>query len=325
MQSTETRTELMRLQRVLNAVSPPVCYFDSNLHYVYFNDAYSRRVSRPLDEVRGQHLSSILGETIFGFIYPKLERALRGECVTFEEPVPSVQGQIRFTRVQFIPDFDSNEQVQGVIGILTDLHEQKELEYALLEAIGRMEAQALQDSLTGLGNHRAFLERLSEAERAFERDQSPCALLFFDVDSFKSFNDTFGHPAGDEVLQKVAALFKHETRPGDLVARYGGEEFAVLLRGANELEAMCYAERLRSVVQDAPWPRRGVTVSGGIACFSKDTPSGASVLQLADAGLYRAKKSGKNRVCVPAYVPTLLTTYGSGEDYLGCHQQPAFA
>ncbi|RYX80537.1 GGDEF domain-containing protein [bacterium] len=325
MPGDDTRTELMRLQRMLDAISQPVCYFDSNLRYISFNDAYSQRISRSLDEVRGLHLSSILGEAIFGFICPLVEKALGGERVTFEQSVPSVQGTMRFTRVEFVPDFDDDKKVQGVIGILTDLHEQKEMEWALREAIDRMEAQSLQDSLTGLGNHRAFLERLSEAERSFERDETPCALLFFDVDSFKSFNDTFGHPVGDEVLRQVAKLFKREIRPSDLVARYGGEEFAVLLRGTHELEALKCAERLRWVVQEAPWTVRGVTISGGIACFCAETPTGASVLQHADAALYRAKKSGKNRVCYIPHGQMPFISQEAGNESLGLARRSAFA
>ncbi|BCM93358.1 diguanylate cyclase DosC [Abditibacteriota bacterium] len=325
MHDTDALIELMRLQRVLDAVSPPVCYLDSNLRYVYLNEAYLRWFSCSHADAHGNHLSSIIGDVAFEYNRPALELALSGETVTCEAHLPCVDGQMRFVRAEMIPDYDENGDVMGVIGIVTDLHERKQLEDALREAMERMEMQSLQDSLTGLGNHRAFLERLTEAERAFERDQSPCALLFFDVDSFKSFNDTFGHPAGDEVLRQVASLFKHEIRPGDLVARYGGEEFAVLLRGADETEAMQCAERLRQAVHKACWPLRDVTVSGGVACFSGATPCGQSVLQLADNALYHAKKCGKNRVCQSSYEPPILAPQNAGDRCLERNRRPAFA
>lgn len=308
-------SDLMRLHRVLDAVSPPVCYLDSNLRYVYLNDAYLRWFSCTHSDAHGNHLSSIIGDVAFEYNRPLLERALSGETIAFEAHLPCVDGQMRFVRAEMIPDRDETGEIIGIIGIVTDLHERKQLEEALRETMERMEAQSLQDSLTGLGNHRAFLERLGEAERAFGRDDSPSALLFFDVDSFKSFNDSFGHPAGDEVLRQVASLFKHEIRPGDLAARYGGEEFAVLLRGADESEAMQCAERLRRAVQEACWPLRDVTFSGGVACFSKEMFDGQSVLQLADNALYHAKKSGKNRVCYASHEPVLLAPQEIGD---GC-------
>ncbi len=325
MTEPHVHADLMRLHRVLDAVSPPVCYLDKDLRYVYLNEAYLRWFSCSRCAAHGNHLSSIIGEMAFEYNRPNLEQALAGATIAFETYLPCVNGEMRFVRAEMIPDRDEQGEIIGVIGIVTDLHERKGLEDALREAMERMEARSLQDSLTGLGNHRAFMERLIEAERAYERDETPCALLFFDVDSFKSFNDTYGHPAGDEVLRQVASLFKNEIRPGDLVARYGGEEFAVLLRGADEQEALHCAERLRHVVQNACWPLRNVTVSGGVACFSGLTPNGSSVLKFADNRLYHAKRCGRNRICHSSYEPSLFAPQNTGTDYLERNRKPAFA
>ena len=289
--------DVQRLERVLSAVAQTVCYLDTDLRFVYANKAYLRRFNCSLDEARGQHLSKIIGDIAFHHNLPNLERALRGETVVFEAFLPCDDDKWRFVRGEMIPDWSESGEVEGIIGIVTDLHERKQLEEALQDAMTRLESLALQDSLTGLGNHRAFMARLNEAERAFERDASPSALLFFDVDNFKSFNDSFGHPVGDEVLRRVAALLSEELRPGDSVARYGGEEFTVLLQQTDAMEAHGIAERLRRRVEETSWPRRGVTISGGIALFSAQTPRGADVLVLAGKALYHAKQCGRNRVC----------------------------
>lgn len=295
--NSEADVELKRLERVLNSVAQTVCYLDTDLRFIYANKAYLRRFNCSLDEARGQHLSAVIGDIAFGHNLPNLKRALNGETVIFEAFLPCDDDKRRFVRGEMIPDRSEDGKVEGIIGIVTDLHERKCLEEALVEAMARLESLSLQDSLSGLGNHRAFMARLCEAERAFERDQTPTALLFFDVDNFKSFNDSFGHPAGDEVLRSVAALLCQDLRPDDIAARYGGEEFAVLLRGADELEAFQCAERLRIRIENHAWPMRAITVSGGIASFSPATPQGARVLELADKALYFAKACGKNRVC----------------------------
>lgn len=301
----ESAVQLKRLERVLNSVAQTVCYLDLQLRFVYANKAYLRRFNCSLDQARGQHLASIIGEIAFQHNLPNLQRALEGETVVFEAFLPCEDDKRRFVRGEMIPDWNQSGQIEGIIGIVTDLHERKCLEEALVEAMERLESLSLQDSLTGLWNHRAFTARLDEAQRSFERDGTPSALLIFDVDNFKAFNDSFGHPAGDEVLRRVAGLLSQDLRPADMAARYGGEEFTVLLRGTDHPEALRCAERLRAGVEESTWPLRAITVSGGIASFSPDARRGKEVLELADKALYQAKQLGKNRVCEAVSVVTL--------------------
>jgi len=162
---------------------------------------------------------------------------------------------------------------------------------------------SLQDGLTGLANARHFrltLER--EVERA-ARTGEPCALLMLDLDDFKKINDTYGHPAGDQVLQRVARVLAENLRPMDTVARYGGEEFAVIQPNSVAAYAMQAAERLRVKVSDAAIPLTDettvqVTISIGVACSLPWAPlSAAEFLAAADRYLYQAKAQGRNRVC----------------------------
>lgn len=163
----------------------------------------------------------------------------------------------------------------------------------------QLRALSLVDGLTGVENRRAFDEALSVEVATAERTGSPLSLLLIDVDHFKSFNDVFGHPAGDDALKAVAALLHGIARKKDLVARYGGEEFVVVLAGVGADEALVAAERYRAAVEAAPWAHRPVTVSVGVASFSPGMDI-ATLVGAADAALYRAKGAGRNRVAGPA-------------------------
>ena len=155
------------------------------------------------------------------------------------------------------------------------------------------------DPLTGLANRRAFEEELArEAARAV-RAGAPLAVVALDVDRFKAVNDRHGHAAGDAVLRELAARASAAVRAGDLAARIGGEEFALLLPGAALPNALELAERVRAAIAAAPVDAGGtplaVTVSLGCAALAPDEAPGA-LLARADARLYEAKRSGRDRV-----------------------------
>jgi diguanylate cyclase (GGDEF)-like protein len=153
------------------------------------------------------------------------------------------------------------------------------------------------DALTGLSNRRAFDSFLLESYNRARRYGRPLTLLTADIDHFKSYNDSFGHPAGDQALQAVAEVLRDVARDTDLVARIGGEEFAILLPETNAIGARVLAERMRSRVADLSL-RRTLTISIGIATLSHATPTSAALLEASDAALYAAKRSGRNRVMV---------------------------
>ena len=135
----------------------------------------------------------------------------------------------------------------------------------------------------------------SEVERSL-RYGHPLSLILLDVDEFKSYNDRFGHPGGGRgASRQVAQVLSSMARSTDMVARYGGEEFALLLPAADERVALIIAERLRAAIQAAPWPKRAVTASFGVATLREgDQPS--CLVTEADEALYRSKEAGRNRV-----------------------------
>ncbi len=159
--------------------------------------------------------------------------------------------------------------------------------------------QATRDSLTGLRNFRGFQERLREEIARARRGNEPLSLLLLDVDNFKQFNDSFGHPAGDEVLKRVAASMEAQARTADFVARYGGEEFVILLPETSKDAACLVAERVRAAIENDSWLERSVTASIGVATTPQIMGAdgeGRALLAQADIALYHSKRTGRNRV-----------------------------
>jgi len=166
----------------------------------------------------------------------------------------------------------------------------------------KMEKLATIDGLTGLNNHRTFQGFMDkELERA-QRYNRPLSLLLTDIDHFKSFNDTYGHPVGDLVLREVAACIRNAVRTNDIPARYGGEEFAVVVPESDENGAAIIAERIRRSVEGCVIVNDGkelrVTISIGCASFPPHAQTKQDMIDCADKALYAAKRSGRNRVCV---------------------------
>jgi len=159
-----------------------------------------------------------------------------------------------------------------------------------------LEGLATTDGLTGLKNHRAFQEQLDLEWKQCARYHRRLSLILLDVDSFKSFNDTHGHPAGDEVLKSVGRILAGQARDSDFVARYGGEEFVIILPNTDLDGAVSLAERFRSAIEEAIWPLRPVTASFGVATNSPLMPAAAELTSQADAALYQSKRTGRNRV-----------------------------
>jgi diguanylate cyclase (GGDEF)-like protein len=172
----------------------------------------------------------------------------------------------------------------------------------LREGRAELERLSVTDELTGLANRRRLTAELDRELRRSDRHGHPFAILMLDVDRFKHFNDTFGHPAGDAVLQRLANTLRECVRDVDTVARYGGEEFMVILPETPAAEAARVAERIRARTEkDRFTPVGGsvelsVTVSVGYAVFPEHAGTPDALIEAADQALYRSKKSGRNRV-----------------------------
>ncbi len=156
--------------------------------------------------------------------------------------------------------------------------------------------QAMTDPLTGLANRIRLREALETSAVLSTQQDVSCSVVMMDVDHFKSFNDDFGHLAGDEVLRTVASLLRSFARRRDMVARFGGEEFVICLPGAEATEAKGVAERLRAAIERHAWRHRRVTASFGVATLPPGLANASALLHHADQALYSSKRRGRNRV-----------------------------
>jgi diguanylate cyclase (GGDEF)-like protein/PAS domain S-box-containing protein len=197
-----------------------------------------------------------------------------------------------------------------VLCSIIDLTERKKFEAMILSQAAELEeankllsAQAVTDSLTGIGNRRSWSYQLATMLLLAGRNGLPVSVLMTDIDGFKTYNDEFGHPSGDAVLKTVARTLVDETRDSDFVARYGGEEFAVLLPETGPEDALMVAEKIRHKVEYISGFKRNVTISIGAATlrFERHAPFdvtkiGEKLVDEADRALYYSKGTGRNRV-----------------------------
>lgn len=256
-------------------------------------------------------------ENVFGWVAltgrPHLRRSL-------SDPFP-------FERLQASVEIDSHILVpivgrQHVLGVMAvgrfeeDIYDDVDMamvsQYARLTGLAidnlrtyeQVSELALRDGLTGTYNHRHFQDVLESELHRLDRYGEKLSLMLMDVDDFKSFNDRFGHPEGDQVLKQTARLVRTSLRQSDMVFRYGGEEFAVLLPGTDTAAAACVARKLVETMRrnnlyqrkaETPIP---ITVSIGVAGTGDTVESREALIKRADIALYQAKREGKDRVVV---------------------------
>jgi two-component system cell cycle response regulator len=168
----------------------------------------------------------------------------------------------------------------------------------LRESHRELERLSATDPLTGLFNRRRMMEALDHEVRRSRRLKHTFAVIMADVDHFKRYNDANGHPAGDAVLKKVADILREATRDVDVAARYGGEEFFVLMPETEGAGAAEVADRVRERLAAEKLPGGTVTLSFGVAEFPAHGDIGETLIAIADAALYQAKREGRDRVVV---------------------------
>lgn len=186
---------------------------------------------------------------------------------------------------------------------IKELHDQLNAKVKELEqAKERLRQLAITDGLTGLYNHRYLKEHLEQELYRASRHLSEVSAVMIDIDHFKKYNDTYGHPAGDALLSAVARLLKENIRKIDIAARYGGEEFCLVLAETNKAAAVVVAEKMRRLVELSQFqPQESrvngrVTISLGVATFPDDATSMNDLIAIADRRLYHAKQGGRNQV-----------------------------
>ena len=309
----KTEAELMQSRNLLsNAVSgmsDGLAMFDADDVLMFCNEQYREIFSLTAAyRVPGAHLRDILQAVVevdeqvgipVGGEQEWIDSVVATVHETTEREVNLKNG--RWLRVR------SRRTKDGISTVtVSDITQAKLAQQALLALTDQLKSLAGTDGLTGLPNRRAFDHALLEQLEKTERRREPLSLLMIDVDHFKSFNDAYGHLAGDECLKAIAHCLRHVAlKPQDLAARFGGEEFALILPGSGADAANLVAEDLRDLLSERAIPQSSnksgiVTVSIGIAsCSAGDTVRRvAEIVRHADEALYQAKGAGRDRVVI---------------------------
>ncbi|MGH2496047.1 MAG: diguanylate cyclase [Ktedonobacteraceae bacterium] len=254
---------------------------------------------------RLQHLRRVVKTIEDGNIEARLDVVGRDEIArvsgSINDMLDTIVGLLEETRQQR-DELANAEELKHLHLELQSQHE------ALNEANARLAALATTDPLTGLPNHRAVMNRLEEEISRCQRTQESCAVLFIDLDHFKQINDTWGHRAGDAILCETGQRLNQTLRLEDFAGRYGGEEFAVILTDVTLTEARQVAERLQHVLADElvyweaddPTQSTSISITGsiGVALLRTHGNTCETLIEAADAAMYHAKRTGRNRVCI---------------------------
>jgi len=309
----EAYTLAEQYRAVVENVDKVIFRMDREGHWTYLNPAWEEVTGIPVDTVLGESWTARVDSESMSELDEWAAPVLSGEISQTRRMIrfETAHQGIRWMEVSFQALRDAGGRVIGTTGTMRDVDDRKRLEDNVLLAKRRAEERAREavllaatDELTGLANRRAFGRHL---ERMLERANAgggKLALAIFDVDHFKSVNDSHGHAVGDQVLQRVAARALGVVRGGDVIGRLGGEEFGILMPGASLEDARAAAERLRMAIQsgaregEEELPR--VTVSVGIASARAGDQSASLLSQEADRALYSAKREGRNRVRIAA-------------------------
>lgn len=279
------------LARALDAASDPIFVTDKLGHIVFANTAFGEVSGYPVREIVGNtpalFKSGKQGDDFYAQMRATLESGsdFRATFVNKKR-----DGSLYHVAQSISPITDERGRITHYISVSKDISERVVMEKALRIA-------ATQDALTGLYNRGHGEQLLDEAVRRSTSDH-PISLIVCDIDHFKSVNDRFGHPAGDRVLKNVGRILRQSIRSSDEAIRWGGEEFLILLDGCPMQTATLLAERIRTRVLDYLDDEVGtVTVSLGLAMHMHGE-SGAQTFERADAALFDAKRSGRNRAVV---------------------------
>ncbi len=279
-----------RLRTVTDNIPALIAYVGVDQCYRFVNQFHEEWFGQSVAELTGKTMKAVLGVEDYENCRHHIEKALRGQRVTFEQCM--IRNTLeRFLKISYIPEYDSSKQVVGFYILGQNITESK-----LNEA--RLESIALYDPLTGLANRLLLADRVSQAIAHAQRHSTAMALIYLDLDGFKQVNDTLGHDAGDLLLREVAERLVSSLRQEDTVARLGGDEFVIAIwQAAGVDDAAKVAAKVIAAVSQ-PYSIRGhtlsLTASAGVSLYPGQGNDMEALLKSADLAMYEAKRGGKN-------------------------------
>lgn len=285
------------LETILNNVDAFIYMKDSNRHFHYVNQKTADLFDHPVDAIIGKRDIEIMSEDFANHLWAMDEKVFSSGVIhSGEESFEDNDGNLRHYWTVKVP-YKLDESISTLVGFSTDITELHELKEQLRH-------QSNTCSLTNLYNRRYFFNELEREISRVNRQNGSLSLLVIDVDHFKTINDELGHPTGDKVLQIISDVLANSVREIDTLARVGGEEFAVILPNTNLKEGLILAERIRHQIHIHPLPdemnfESPLSISIGIAEYDQSQHTLEALYALADNMLYKAKQSGRNKVCHP--------------------------
>ncbi len=287
---TEARATSQLLAQALDATQDAVMIANAQGEIEFVNHGFELITGYSRVEALGQNPAMLKSgehtEAFYGRLWAAIQSGQTFRAVFINR---HKQGHLIHCEETVSPIRDAGGAVTHFVSVIRDQTARAHTEQTLRE-------QATRDPLTDLLNRRAGEWQLERAFLAAREGQKPFCLIMADVDHFKAINDTWGHPAGDQVLQRVAAVLRTGVRATDSVVRWGGEEFLLVLPYCEQAAALLQAERLRERVADAEQGEMGrVTVSMGVAELQRGETL-ANLMERVDQALYQAKHAGRNQV-----------------------------
>ena len=287
---TEARATNQLLAQALDATQDAVMIANAQGEIEFVNHGFELITGYSRVEALGQNPAMLKSgehtEAFYGRLWAAIQSGQTFRAVFINR---HKQGHLIHCEETVSPIRDAGGAVTHFVSVIRDQTARAHTEQTLRE-------QATRDPLTDLLNRRAGEWQLERAFLAAREGQKPFCLIMADVDHFKAINDTWGHPAGDQVLQRVAAVLRTGVRATDSVVRWGGEEFLLVLPYCEQAAALLQAERLRERVADAEQGEMGrVTVSMGVAELQRGETL-ANLMERVDQALYQAKHAGRNQV-----------------------------
>ena len=278
----------LRLHRIL--ASLPIAWIGTNTQGCVYemNDAAQTQFGYPFFEIFESQLADIILDPEDREIFNEHLRAAIADDkrTSFELPAVTKDGNRLMVDWSVMPMRGMDGEVSSVRLIANDITER-------VRQADRLKDLAFKDVLTGLCNRRSFMDAVQSV--GARSPKQTCSIILMDVDKFKNYNDTYGHPEGDTLLRRIGDILGASLRDPYLPARYGGEEFIVLLPGANEEQAFQVAERLRQAIESQTQDLHGATVSLGISTTESLSNEAQTVIEQADQALYHSKHAGRNR------------------------------
>jgi len=303
-------------EKIWDSIKSGLILIDNEGKVLLWNDWIAQHSGIPTESALNHFLGSLFPEGLAASFKTALRNVLQHKLPIILSnalhrsplplyPLPVTQHkQDRMPQSIIITPIVTSEKKHLCLIQVTDATLSIKRERVLKSHSERLGKEASTDSLTGANNRRFFDERFAAEFSRAQRQSAPLSLIMLDIDFFKNYNDSYGHPAGDKVLISVVKALKLQlNRPTDVVARYGGEEFAVILPDSRAEGSQIIAEKLRAAVSNLNIPHREskvadhITISVGVTTYQHDTDCNAACFfETADRALYSAKHSGRNCV-----------------------------